>query len=173
MRTPRSAACGSWRSALADGFAGLRGAADVPLALGRRPDLNRWFAYEARLDDFVRERGALIFCQYDRRHCTASAFREILRTHPVVVLDHLVCPNPYFEPPALTPDGDAQAELMDWRLAQLRRIQGRAEEAQALYRAPLAQGERQTGCLRGAVLPCGDAAGLEEGERCRPDRWTW
>jgi signal transduction histidine kinase/CheY-like chemotaxis protein len=98
---------------VADGFSGLwlsweaRNLSGDPLALER--EIGR-AAKDGRIE---------VLCPYNRSDVATSAFRDVLRTHPRVVLGDSTCPNPFYEPPEVIA-GDRDQQL-DWRLAELKR----------------------------------------------------
>ena len=78
------------------GFA--RAAGEMPRELdadGRR----QFIRYEARLTEFVAELPELILCLYDLRRSGAQVLMDVLRTHPVAVVDGVLHENPYYISP--------------------------------------------------------------------------
>jgi hypothetical protein len=78
------------------GFA--RAAGEMPRELdadGRR----EFIRYEARLTGFVAELPEVILCLYDLRLSGAEVLMDVLRTHPVVVVDGFLHDNPYYVSP--------------------------------------------------------------------------
>jgi HD-GYP domain-containing protein (c-di-GMP phosphodiesterase class II) len=94
------------RAAKDAGFSGLRYAAEMSWLLRGEVSSEQILKYESRLNDFLEENDACILCQYDHRRFEPDVILDAIRTHPVVIYDGLVCPNPYFIPPAdlLRPD---------------------------------------------------------------------
>jgi hypothetical protein len=82
-------------------------AADYGLAraVGEMPreldaDARRQFIrYEARLTEVVTELPELILCMYDLRLSGAEVLMDVLRTHPVAIVDGTLHDNPYYVPP--------------------------------------------------------------------------
>jgi len=119
--------------ALAQGYAGCRFAGEPTWALERadlRPGL---LEFEARLNGLFKTRKAAGFCVYDRSKWPAEVIRDVLRMHPVAVVNDLVCDNNiYYEqtPDAsLTVSAERQVEWMLSQLRQLRTYQARLEVA--------------------------------------------
>ncbi len=84
--------------------AGARGASlviDVAWAFGESPRPDQVIGFEARLDRFMRERRATALAWYDRRAMPAPLLAQLLRTHPFVVVDDVLCENVYHDPPQL------------------------------------------------------------------------
>lgn len=61
-------------------------------AEGRR----QFIRYEARLTEFIADLPALILCLYDLRLSGAEVLMDVLRTHPVAVVDGMLHDNPYY-----------------------------------------------------------------------------
>lgn len=118
--------------ALALNFAGLRGVGEMIWAVDANTDGQRLIEYEARLNQFLAGSRTTILCQYDRARFSPVIIHDVLRTHPIVILGDLVCPNPYYESPelVLTPGESGNIELktgrMEWWLRRL--AQGRLAE---------------------------------------------
>jgi len=62
---------------------------------GRR----QFIRYEARLTEFIADLPALILCLYDLRLSGGEVLMDVLRTHPVVIVDGMLHDNPYCVPP--------------------------------------------------------------------------
>jgi hypothetical protein len=78
------------------GFA--RAAGEMPRELDA--DARRQFIqYEARLTEFVADLPEVILCMYDLRLSGAEVLMDVLRTHPVAVVDGVLHDNPYYIPP--------------------------------------------------------------------------
>ncbi|HEY2522308.1 MAG TPA: MEDS domain-containing protein [Streptosporangiaceae bacterium] len=78
------------------GFA--RAAGEMPRELdgaARR----EFMRYEARLTKFVAGLPEVILCLYDLRLSGGEVLMDVLRTHPVAVVDGVLHDNPYYVPP--------------------------------------------------------------------------
>jgi PAS domain S-box-containing protein len=115
--------------ALADGFSGLRFAAEMPWVLGSQVETDQLFDYEIRLNRFLAISPAMAICRYDRRGLPPALVEVVLRTHPLVLLGDCACSNPHCEPPDLAQGGDAAARV-DWMLSHLRQRQEDRAESQ-------------------------------------------
>jgi hypothetical protein len=62
---------------------------------GRR----QFIRYEARLTELITDLPALILCLYDLRLSGGEVLMDVLRTHPMVVVDGMIHDNPYYVPP--------------------------------------------------------------------------
>ena len=56
----------------------------------------QFIRYEARLTEFIADLPALILCLYDLRLSGGEVLMDVLRTHPVVVVDGMLHDNPYY-----------------------------------------------------------------------------
>jgi hypothetical protein len=75
------------------GFA--RAAGEMPRELDA-DDRREFMRYEARLTEFVAGLPGLILCVYDLRLSGAEMLMDVLRTHPVAVVDGVLHDNPYY-----------------------------------------------------------------------------
>ncbi len=115
--------------AIAAGFCGLRATGEMTWALGVEPGCDRLIEYEALLNDFFPGSRALGLCQYNLRRFPPATIRDVLRTHPMVVVGDWVCSdNPYYEPIDLVLGTRSEASRLEWMLARLDRVR-EAEEA--------------------------------------------
>lgn len=127
-------------AALADGFVGLRCMGTSTWMLRADFDADRLIEYEAMINQAVADSRMMVLCDYDRSCFDAAVVHDVLRAHPVAILDDLVCPNPYYEPPELLMNRDRIAEVefkrkrADWWIARLKAVRAaeqRRERAEA------------------------------------------
>jgi hypothetical protein len=59
---------------------------------------NDWAAYEARLNGMLPDDADPFVCAYDLSICSGAALIDVLRTHPVVILDGTMRANPFYVP---------------------------------------------------------------------------
>ncbi|HVL75951.1 MAG TPA: MEDS domain-containing protein [Noviherbaspirillum sp.] len=115
-------------SALAANFSGCRFAGEPVWAIDRaelRPGL---IEFEARLNALFSSRKAAGLCVYDKSAWPAEVVRDIMRIHPVAVVDDAVCKrNVFYERPELVDDSADPESQVAWMLTQLREM--RTEEA--------------------------------------------
>jgi PAS domain S-box-containing protein len=134
--------------AVAAGYSGVRGAAEMTWALRPEIGCERLIEYEALLNYFFAEARAIGLCQYHRSRFPPAVLHGILRTHPLAVLGNQVCANLYYEPPELVvrPGGRVEhnglAERVDWMMLQLQRAKS-AEQERAQAQQALAESERR------------------------------
>ncbi len=117
------------RRALDEGYAALRITGEMTWALRGTPGSHRLVEYLARLNEHVPAMSCLALCQFDRRRFEPSVLLDVLRTHPIAVLNAEVYENIYCVPPGAVLGPDFfQATLRQWE-AQLARC--RASEKAA------------------------------------------
>jgi signal transduction histidine kinase/ActR/RegA family two-component response regulator len=114
------------QQALDDGFSGLRVAWDMAWLLEDDPAAGRLVELEAHLNQFLKGSRTTILCQYSRGRSSPELMHDILRTHPLALLGERLCPNGYYEPPALVLGDLTPDERVDWMIAKL--LQARANE---------------------------------------------
>jgi signal transduction histidine kinase len=114
------------RRALASGYSGLRWFGAMTWALAANVDGDALIDLEARLDEFLNGRHAVVVCQYSCPHFDVPVLYDVLCTHPLAVFDDFVCESPYYTPPALLLDPDPAAtkgSRASWCVGHLKRIQ--------------------------------------------------
>jgi hypothetical protein len=82
-----------------DGYRLTRLICAAPWGEEGRPDVENFMTYEARLSDPLRDYEDPVICVYDRNKLSGPLMVDVLRTHPVVVVDGAPYPNPVFAPP--------------------------------------------------------------------------
>jgi hypothetical protein len=96
---------------------------------GQNPDIDtaRIREWEATIDAvFTPDIPARLVCQYGRHRLSPSILEAGLNTHPIVILDHQSCPNPYYDAPLLLQSESAMylptvaSSRTDWMLDRLR-----------------------------------------------------
>lgn len=120
------------QQALDDGFSGLRATWDVTWLLEGIPGAERWVAFEAGLNAFLAGSRTSALCRYPRSHSSAALLEDVLRTHPLALLGHQVCPNAFYEPPEMVAGHSTADERVDWRIAQVRRARVNEEKLEDL-----------------------------------------
>jgi len=128
-------------AATASGYTGLRISANTNWALDSGTDLRLLTAYEAEVNLLLAASPALGMCQYDRTRFPVMALQDVLRTHPLALLDDQLCPNLFYEPLGLAAGEDGAAQRVDWMLRQLRSARAAVQEHEATLRQ--LQQERQ------------------------------
>ncbi|HVU50566.1 MAG TPA: MEDS domain-containing protein [Polyangia bacterium] len=121
--------------ALADGFVGLRATAE---ASSRALD-DLWplvLRYEALLNERLARRPFVGLCRFRAAELAPDRLRDVLRTHPEVLVRGEACANPFYEHAEVVLGGDDRAHL-DWQLHQLRSYQRERKRLEAGTRAAL------------------------------------
>jgi PAS domain S-box-containing protein len=83
----------------AAGFSGLRIVAEMTWSLHGDPGTEQLIEFEAKVNDLVRRRPIVAICQYNRRRFSPEVILNVIRVHPLVFFDGLLCRNPYYIPP--------------------------------------------------------------------------
>ncbi|RDI71116.1 MEDS domain-containing protein [Halopelagius longus] len=92
-----------WKETLADaaaeGFSGVRAAAEMTWALDADSDHDELCEYESLLNPLYDGDEYTVLCQYNRDRFPAEVVHDVLKTHPYLVYDNTVCRNVYYTPP--------------------------------------------------------------------------
>ncbi|WNG61503.1 histidine kinase [Archangium gephyra] len=112
------------QEAVAAGRTGFRVTGEMTWALGEACGCDRLIEYEALLSNFFPGSRASAICQYNRKRFSADMIRDVLRTHPVAILGNQVCPNLYYETPAMVLGQGSTEQRVDWMIQQLQRFRG-------------------------------------------------
>lgn len=112
------------QQALEAGRTGFRVTAEMTWALGSECGCDRIIEYEAILSTFFPGSKASAVCQYNRKRFSAEIIRDVLRTHPIAILGDQVCPNLYYETPAMVLGQGSTEQRVDWMIQQLQRFRG-------------------------------------------------
>lgn len=81
----------------------LRAAGEMSWVLPGAPGHDDLFLYESALNHVVEEVPAILMCLYDLQKFGAEMLVEVLRTHPMVLLDRTVIDNPHYVHPTEYP----------------------------------------------------------------------
>jgi PAS domain S-box-containing protein len=147
-------------AAHAAGFVGLRVTGDTSWALGSDMDSQLLIEYEARLNPFLHTTGIRALCLYDWDRWQPSVLRDVLRTHPLAIIDLRLHNNVYYEPIELVLGaGDVEGARLKWMVSQLQSLTRRDTALVALGRLAL-EGELSE-LMRGAPTLVATELGLE------------
>jgi hypothetical protein len=80
-------------------FSLIRATGEMPSVLNQPAGRPEFFRYEARLNEFIPSYPLVILCMYDLDRFGAEVLMDVLRTHPMVVVDGMVHDNPYYIEP--------------------------------------------------------------------------
>ena len=124
-------------AALRAGFPSFRLVGEMTCVLGTAPGVERLAEYEAKLNHLLATRPVSALCAYDRRCFSAHIVREVIATHPRVVVGKTVCRNPSFVPPEKYLSPEWQEDEPEWvleNLLALQRAEDELRDSQQLYR---------------------------------------
>lgn len=145
--------------ALQDGFRGLRIIGEMSWALDPDVTSDQLIRFEVLLNEYLPGTKSTIVCQYHRAQFDPAVLLEVLRTHPVVLMDEYVCPNPYYEPPHLLlgsgEQGEGAAARLEWWIGQIRQAREEMRKLKNLQRHAEVERTRFETMLR--QLPVGVA----------------
>jgi PAS domain S-box-containing protein len=114
-----------WRDvssrARAEGFARLRGAADMQWILRAAPGSQRWLAYERHLTELAADSQCLLLCQYHRPSFRAEDVLDVIRTHPSVIHRRTVAQNIFYVPSEVASQAEPYAAELENLLGDIRR----------------------------------------------------
>lgn len=85
--------------AKAQGFTALRVTIEMTSSFKGQIDPQRVIEFEAQLNNFFVLHGITGLCQYNRQQISPESMLAVLRAHPVVITDNLLCQNFYYIPP--------------------------------------------------------------------------
>ncbi|QSX00736.1 MEDS domain-containing protein [Haloterrigena alkaliphila] len=105
--------------ATADGFEGVRAAAEMTWALeGDDAHFEQVCEYEELLNPLYDGEEYTVCCQYNRNRFPADVLHDVLKTHPFLVYDDTtVCQNFYYTPPEEYFGPDRPSRELDRKLA--------------------------------------------------------
>lgn len=83
----------------ANGFRALRGVGEMAWSLGHKPGSERLIEYEAKLNYFIPRHPVMAICQYNMERFSPEVIRNVLFTHPKVIINNLLCDNVFYKPP--------------------------------------------------------------------------
>jgi PAS domain S-box-containing protein len=104
-----------------EGFASLRGAADMQWILRAAPGSQRWLAYERHLTQLAADNQCLLLCQYYRPSFRAEHVLDVIRAHPSVIHRGTVAQNIYYVPSEVASQADPYASELENLLNDIRR----------------------------------------------------
>lgn len=87
------------KDALADGYSGAMVTGEMTWFNGGETPTESLLEYEARVNTLYPGIEANILCQYFESDLDPGTMMEVIRTHPKLVLDGMLCHNPYYIPP--------------------------------------------------------------------------
>lgn len=83
----------STKAAKSAGYSALRVTGEMTWMLGGDPGAERLIEYESKLNRFIPDNDCLAICQYNREKFSSETILDVIRTHPLVIYEDLVCAN--------------------------------------------------------------------------------
>jgi hypothetical protein len=80
------------------GYPRMRIVGHMEWALEKKPGVERLIEYEARVNAFLAERRHPGVCVYDVSRFDAATMMDVLRTHPMVLINGALHENPFYTP---------------------------------------------------------------------------
>jgi signal transduction histidine kinase len=109
------------QAALSSGFSGVRITGPLMGAMGSAAGCKQLAEFEMLLEGFLSSNPVIALCQYPRGHLPPEDLYEGLRTHPIALVGSQVCPNLYYEPPAMVAGEGSCARRVEWMIDRLQR----------------------------------------------------
>lgn len=81
------------------GPANLRAVAEMAWAVEMIPGTEHLFAYESRLNYFVKNRRVISLCLYNINKISGQTLMKVLQTHPYTITGNTINQNPYYVHP--------------------------------------------------------------------------
>lgn len=89
----------SYTSAIAAGYEGVRVSGEMSWALKGIPGSDRLMEYEALANTLFATYPVTPICQYDARRFDGATLLNVLKVHPMMIVQGQVVHNPYYMPP--------------------------------------------------------------------------
>ncbi len=108
------------RQATSNGFRAVRGCAEMTWQLNSsHTETEHLLDYESRLnEELFRDHQVVGMCQFNINRFGAAAIREIIYTHPIVIIGGLMCENIYYKPPG-TYRPNTSDEIAEWEVKNI------------------------------------------------------
>ncbi|HSS00503.1 MAG TPA: MEDS domain-containing protein, partial [Kofleriaceae bacterium] len=129
--------------ALRAGLTGTRLIGEMTSLWDPCPDPAQLTEYEAKLDRWMADRPVSAMCMYDRTRMPARVVRDMFATHPLVMVDAMVCQNAHYMSSATVLSTDRWAAEVDELLGQVRASAMADDRVDAHRRALLAVQEAE------------------------------
>ena len=108
------------------GYSALRIAGEMSWVLGADLGDRPFLELEALLNETLPARGSAGVCLYDRNRSQPAIIRDVLRTHPIAIIDQQVLDNVYYEPiDVVLGRGDVDGARVDWMVNRLEALTSR------------------------------------------------
>ncbi len=80
-------------------YEALRITGEMTWILGDDPEMDDLIEYEGKLNRLIPDENCIALCQYNRKRFPAEIIRDIVKSHPHLIYDGMVCQNFYYTPP--------------------------------------------------------------------------
>jgi hypothetical protein len=87
------------QAAGSDGFAGVRIMGNMAWVFSGVPGAEDIIRYEAEVNEILERNRQPAVCVYDIAQLTGSMIMDLLRTHPLTLINGVIQENPYYTPP--------------------------------------------------------------------------
>ena len=88
-----------YRRAVSSGYAGARASGEMTWALKGLPGSDRLMEYEALINTISEEYPLTPICQYDARRFDGATLLNVLKVHPLMIVQGQIVRNPYYMTP--------------------------------------------------------------------------
>lgn len=124
---------GLMTEAMGKGYSGFRASGEMTWVLGEGCGCDRLIEYEALLNERFPSTLTGI-CQYNRRRFDPEIIRDVLRTHPVIIVGDKVCRNLYCESHKLVAGQMPADHGIGWMLDNITQFQAQEESLRHMIR---------------------------------------
>lgn len=83
-------------TACREGYSGSRVSGEMSWALRGIPGSERLMEYEARVNEVLATHPVIAICQYDARRFSGAMIFDVLKVHPMMVVNGTIVRNPYY-----------------------------------------------------------------------------
>lgn len=106
------------------GYTAFRFVGETIAVFGGAPlGVQRLAEFESKLNDTLPTESASALCLYDRLRYPSHIIRQLIATHPLVMVGPTVCQNPFFVPPEEYLSPAWPERELEWILESLRRLE--------------------------------------------------
>lgn len=91
--------CGCYDQAIQGGYNGARGSGEMSWALRGIPGSERLLEYEALINTINEAHPVTPICQYDARRFDGATLLNVLKVHPLMIVQGKIVQNPYYISP--------------------------------------------------------------------------
>ncbi len=122
------------KEALAGGFKGLRWAGALNWIFDKGVDIDQVLEYESQVNALIKGRRIMIICQYHRPSFDPALIHDVLRTHPLAIIDNAGFVNAHYQPSELmlSPQPEVSDEYkrrrVEWWISQMKGMQASEDE---------------------------------------------